>query len=219
MKIGVAIPCYSGHIEKLYNLLDSIENQTLLPDKVVISCSSTKELKINRDYNFCLQIILNEEQKNVSQNRNIAGLNLNNMDYITFIDADDIMHPQRIEFLFKTFQSTNSDIILHNYHFGESTDIFKYYETVNFRINSMTKCYSGCITHYDKDSNFKIHHGHVSVKRHIFEKVKFPEEEDFHTREDSVFCFFVFSLPDITNAYIVNELSLYNPSSTGGYKC
>ncbi len=37
------------------------------------------------------------------------------MDYITFIDADDIMHPQRIEFLLKGFQTYDSDIILHNY--------------------------------------------------------------------------------------------------------
>ena len=37
MKIGVAIPCYYGHIQRLYDLLDSIEKQTIIPDKVVVS--------------------------------------------------------------------------------------------------------------------------------------------------------------------------------------
>ena len=41
IKIGVAIPCYQGHIERLFDLLKSIKNQTILPDKVVVSCSST----------------------------------------------------------------------------------------------------------------------------------------------------------------------------------
>ena len=29
MKIGVAIPCYKGHIEKLFELLDSIQNNNI----------------------------------------------------------------------------------------------------------------------------------------------------------------------------------------------
>jgi hypothetical protein len=42
MKIGVAIPCYYGHIDQLFFLLDSIEKQTILPDKVSVSCSSSQ---------------------------------------------------------------------------------------------------------------------------------------------------------------------------------
>jgi GT2 family glycosyltransferase len=43
MKIGIAIPCYNGHVELLFKLLNSIQNQTILPNKVVVSCSSTRE--------------------------------------------------------------------------------------------------------------------------------------------------------------------------------
>ena len=63
MKIGVSIPCYYGHISHLTNLLDSIENQTRQPDKVVVSCSSTKELFETKQYSFPLEIIITEEHK------------------------------------------------------------------------------------------------------------------------------------------------------------
>jgi len=49
MKIGVAIPSYIGHKNLLQDVLDSIENQTRLPDKVVVSYSSAAE---NDDFYF-----------------------------------------------------------------------------------------------------------------------------------------------------------------------
>ena len=63
MKIGVAIPCYKGHIIRLFELLDSIEKQTRHPDKVVVSCSSTSEFLNSKDYSFPLQIIITEQHK------------------------------------------------------------------------------------------------------------------------------------------------------------
>jgi glycosyltransferase involved in cell wall biosynthesis len=119
MKIGIAIPCYNGHVELLFKLLNSIQNQTILPNKVVVSCSSTREEEFDFEkislYTFSLQIITSEDKKCAAENRNIDASNLTDMDYLTFIDADDIMHPQRIELLLKAFQEHDSDIILHNY--------------------------------------------------------------------------------------------------------
>jgi glycosyltransferase involved in cell wall biosynthesis len=221
MKIGVAVPCYYGHIQRLYELLDSIEKQTMLPDKVVISSSSTSVFKFNKDYSFPLEVIVTEDKQNASKNRNVAASKLNDMDYITFIDADDVMHPQRIEFLLKGFQTYDSDIILHNYFNSTQGNIecfFKNFEEFKIRTNTLIKCWSGCITHINGYSNNidKIHHGQVTVKREIFEQIHFPEEREFETKEDCVFCYRVFSLPNIKHLYIQNEMSYYNPSCTGG---
>jgi glycosyltransferase involved in cell wall biosynthesis len=221
MKIGVAIPCYYGHIQRLYDLLDSIEKQTILPNKVVVSSSSTKDFKNDKIYNFPLEVIVTEEKQNASKNRNIAASKLNDMDYITFIDADDLMHPQRIEFLLKGFQQHNSDIILHNYFESSKGSVNSFLETkqeIKIRTHTLIQNWSGCITHINgyNASIDKIHHGKVTVKREIYEKVQFPEEPEFETKEDCVFCYRVFSLPNIKDAYIQNEISYYNPSCTGG---
>ena len=221
MKIGLAIPCYYGHIQRLYDLLESIEKQTILPDKVVVSSSSTIVFKYNKEYNFPLEVIVTEDKQNASKNRNIAASKLNDMDYITFIDADYIMHPQRIEFLLKGFQTYDSDIILHNYFEwtkGTIESFFHNFEEIKIRTDTLIQGWSGCITHINgySDRVDKIHHGQVTVKRTIFEQVQFPEEREFETKEDCVFCYRVFSLPNIKHSYIQNELSYYNPSNTGG---
>jgi len=219
MKIGVAIPCYKGHIIRLFELLDSIEKQTRHPDKVVVSCSSTSEFLNSKDYSFPLQIIITEQHKNAAQNRNIAITKLSDMDYITFIDADDTMHPQRIEILLKVFEEHDCDVILHNFFMNsnESNEFIKI-ENIQVKPNSLKQCWSDRIVHKDTDNNtHHIHHGQVTLKRYILDKVNFPEEVEFNWREDSVFCHKVFGLENIKNAYIVNELSYYSPSKTGGF--
>ena len=218
MKIGVAIPCYYGHINKLFNLLDSIDSQTIIPNKVVVSSSSTDKLDIPKKYKFDLDLIVIKEKMNAAQNRNNAISKLLDMDYVTFMDADDIMHPQRIEILLNTFQTYDSDIILHNYQNKPYSDenIFKPINHINVRTNTLIKSWSGCITHingYD-DRIDKIHHSQVTVKNWILDVVKFPEEAEFNRKEDCVFCYRVFSLANIKHAYILNELSYYSPSNT-----
>jgi len=219
MKIGVAIPCYNGHINQLFDLLDSIQNQTIIPDQVIVSSSSTTDFKINKEYSFPLEIIITEDKKNAAQNRNIAASYLSDMDYITFIDADDIMHPQRIEVLLKVIDACTSDIILHNFYTEKELNnnlIFEKIEIINVRTYSLIPSWSGCITHINgyNDKIDRIHHSQVTVKKTIFELVKFPEEFKFHRKEDSIFCHRVFSLPNIKNAYIKNKLSYYKPSNT-----
>ena len=147
MKIGVAIPCYKGHITRLFELLDSIEKQTRVPDKVVVSCSSTDDFTHCKEYNFSLEIVITSEKKTAAQNRNIAISRLATMDYITFIDADDIMHPQRIEILLKVFHEYDCDIILHNFLL-EKKD-FEKIEDIQVLNDSLMQCESGCLRHKD----------------------------------------------------------------------
>jgi len=223
MKIGVAIPSYVGHIEHLFKLLDSIQNQTHLPDKVVVSCSSTKNTDFDlyvekiKQFTFLLEIVIIEEKKNAAQNRNIAASKLTGVDYITFIDADDVMHPQRIEILLQVFKEDDCDIILHNYFLNVNfeNNLFKKIECneIILRINSLRQHWSGCIEHINYFDE-SIHHSQVSVKKSIFDIIQFPEETEFNRKEDCIFCHRVFNLPNIKNAYIGNKLSYYAPSNT-----
>lgn len=222
MKIGVAVPCYIGHVKQLLNLLDSLEKQTVLPDKVVVSSSSTEKLEIHNKYSFPIAIITCVDKKTAAENRNIAASYLLDMDYITFFDADDIMHPQRIEILHKVFYENQTDVILHNFYYdtelSKPEDLPKI-EHIEIRNNMLIPAPSGCVTHvygYD-DSVDRIHHGQVSIKKELFYKVTFPEEDEFLSREDCIFCNRLLHIEGVKNTYIVNKLSYYKPSSTLGY--
>jgi glycosyltransferase involved in cell wall biosynthesis len=215
MKIGVAIPCFINHIERCYELLDSINNQTRLPDQVVISCSSSKATDfVQKDYKFPLVVVTTEVRQNAALNRYIAASKLQT-DIICFFDADDLMHPQRLEALDTAFQNS-VDIVLHNYMFEkECLTPFPVLSTFDIQYNILKQCYSGCITFHQNDRNYRLAHGHVSVTRAVFDRVKFPVESEYETREDCVFCHRIFGLPSIRSGYIPYPLSKYIPSRTG----
>jgi glycosyltransferase involved in cell wall biosynthesis len=206
MRIGVAIPCYIKHITKCLELLDSINAQTRLPDEVVVSCSSTVQDQFPiHEYKFQLQVLTTEERKNSSMNRNIAASTLTT-DIICFFDADDLMHPQRLEAIEKAFLE-GSDVVLHSYYINKECDQpFPILSDFTLKSNILFRCISGCIKTYDLE---RIHHGHVSVSKEIYEQLKFPEEHEYQTREDCVFCYRVFSLPNIRSSYIPHPLSKY----------
>jgi len=120
LKVGVAIPCYIYHLPKLRFLLESIVNQTVKPDYVVVSCSSTKsdnvevqQLLSTYSQKFTLTILTTQERKNASENRNIASRYLRELqvDIISYIDADDLMCSQRLEFIKSIFEKTRCPFI------------------------------------------------------------------------------------------------------------
>ena len=209
-RIGVAIQCFVKHISHCLRLLDALEQQTRQPDEVVVSCSSTQEFP-RKEYSYPLTIVCTEKKQNASTNRNCAATRLTT-DIICFFDADDEMHPQRLEVIERSFHQT--DILLHS--FFEESEFHLSYPSIDMTTypmirNQLHQAPSGCIT---LDHIQRIHHGQVSVLRNIFAQVQFPEEPEYEVREDCVFCFRVFGLPNIQSVYLPIPLSKYRPSWT-----
>ena len=210
--LGVAIPCYNKHISKLLRLLDSIEAQTMKPDVVSISCSSTKEEEFPklREYSFPVLVHTTPERKNAAQNRNIASRRLDT-ELISYMDADDEMHPKRIEGIMLAF-SEPCDIVLHSYLLDKETES-EYTDIKEFNISRerLSQCRSGCIRLEGVVCGIsgRIHHSQVSVRREIFEASPYSESKDDEVKEDCVFCYNVFNLPGIKSAYIADPLSKY----------
>jgi len=106
--LSVCIPCVEKHVKYLDGCMNSIYNQTVLPDEVIVSISSCvvetidTVSRILTKYNNRLKfiIIYTEEKKYAGENRNIA-LKKAGSEIISFIDADDYMYEERI-FLIKT---------------------------------------------------------------------------------------------------------------------
>ena len=78
----------------------------------------------------------------------------------------------------------------------------------------LDKCHTGCIKFKNNNPDARIHHAQPSVPRHIFEKVQFPEDPAYELKADCVFCYNVFSLPNIRSAYVPLPLSKYIETRT-----
>jgi len=210
--LGVAIPCYHGHINILKNLLDSIEKQTRKPDMVVVSCSGTNDTPYTQDqYSFPLKIITNPNKMNAAQNRNIAA-NVLDTDIISFMDADDQMHFQRLEIIEKAFEN-DIVILIHSTIIGFDNPDIKY-DNIVFDINRLGIYPCGwMIVHLDNPQNF-VTNGHVSIHKKIFNLIKYNESPSYHGKEDSVFTSDIIKMFPNNTGYCPVALSKYVPSGT-----
>jgi glycosyltransferase involved in cell wall biosynthesis len=217
MKIGIAIPCFINHINACYRLLDSIDKQTRLPDQVIVSCSSSKLSDfILKTYRFPLIVLVTAEHQNAAQNRNKAADHLET-DIITFIDADDSMHPQRLEAIEQAFEDSGTTIVLHSFLLNEECEQpFPFFVKFVPEKNILNQCYSGCIKFVNNDPVSRIHHSQASVRQSAYKAVRFPEDKASEGREDCRFCYGVFSLPGTQSSYLRYPLSKYSPSKTMG---
>ena len=208
--IGIAIPCYHGHVTILTTLLNNIEKQSRKPDMVVVSCSGVQSIHQEK-YSYPLQIVMTPDKLNTAQNRNIAA-KLLHTDIITFMDADDQMHFQRLEMIEKAFEH-NIDLFLHNYIHGFDTPDVTY-ENITFDINKLEiNPWGYGARHIERPYDDIIHNGHSSISKKVFESVQFNESPSCHGKEDSVFNADVIRMFPNT-AYCPHILSKYVPSST-----
>jgi glycosyltransferase involved in cell wall biosynthesis len=210
--IGVAIPCYKFHIPSLKRCLDSIEAQTVKPQEVIVACSSCKSSDIpfsSYNYSFTLRVLPRPERRNAAENRNYAASFLTT-DIITFFDADDEMHPQRLEAITKAFQQHPSlDIVLHSFLEGEENNKpYEIHTSFDFKPQSLQKSPTGCAV-YKPNWGARIHHSQVSVSRFIYGRVQFKEDPGNERREDAIFCGDILGMDNCQNVYIATPLSKY----------
>lgn len=213
MRIGVAIPCYKYHVPVLKRCLDSIEAQTRKPDEVVVGCSSVEAEDIPvYTYSFSLRILRRPGRHNAAENRNYAMTALTT-DIVSFFDADDVMHPQRVEAIETVMNSNPScDIIFHNYWMNnDTTKPFETYTSFDIRPNSLARNSHGWGVYHKNNCSLGIHHGQISVSKRAFSNVKFNETTQYERCEDSIYCGEVMALkdPECTHIYIANPLSKY----------
>jgi glycosyltransferase involved in cell wall biosynthesis len=207
MNLSVIVSCYKPHLQKLLRLLDSINVQTILPYEVIVSCSSTEtsELPNFPYYKFKFQILTSKERQNAAKNRNIAA-DCATGTYLTFIDADDIMHPQRIEALM-TAINNGAEFVMHNFlSKSELTKDFLNHTEFTIEYDCLAPAPSGCVVHkYNKP----IHHSMSTVLKNCFHKIRFNEGQSYERREDAVFCNNIVRL-GVKTGYINEKIAKYD---------
>lgn len=180
MKIALIIPSWIEDKERISFLLESIEKQTRKPDIVVLCISSIPlDMEISfPGFSLPLQIEKTEKQHTAAQNRN-RGILLVKEDYdiLSFIDSDDHMHPQRLEYIEKAFQESNYSGILHGYH-ADMIENFKGWELYNNQIPLSRKV----------GNNFKVcQNGHISMLSSVTDDLLFPTDKLTVGKEDTLF--------------------------------
>lgn len=204
--LGVVIPCHKPYIPYLKECLDSIERQTVKPSYAIVVCSSSKDEDIPegyKEYSFPLGIVTREDERNQAENRN-QGSAMIGTDFISFFDADDVMHPQRLEIVRKSI--ANADILLHG--FQVDAPIFSHIQTPTVFANQLIRGPTGCAV-FTPNWNAPIHHSQVTVRATVMENVRFREEPEFKRREDSLFCGDVLATKGVCSTYVADPLSWY----------
>lgn len=208
--IGVAIPCYKPHHHFLNRMIDSIVGQTRKPDQVVVSCSSW-DYDGTREFNAAgvpIKIVYARRRIVQAENRNIAA-SLLNTDIISFIDADDSMHPKRLEYILHAFEEKRCDGIVHNYQRVNRGS------TAPYEVEDEFLCENepirknpdalGCLTRADGH----IHHAHLSIRRDVLSRFRYPIEERYYRIEDAVYLTMLVD-NGLTILYLHNKLSQYS---------
>lgn len=116
--VSIVIPCFNSQ-DTLLSTLDSVAKQTYKDYEVIIiddgSTDNTKtlvkEFFENKDiiYHYIYQ-----ENSGVASARN-KGIKSAIGEYIAFLDADDMWHPQKLEILLSIMKKYNLNVLGHNY--------------------------------------------------------------------------------------------------------
>lgn len=110
--LSVIIPCYNGE-KYIKKCIHSIMQQTYKSlEIIVIDDGST-----DNSYQICSEIakddsriqVIHQENKGLPATRKI-GINISHGFYVTFVDADDWIHPQMYEYMMNGIIQENADI-------------------------------------------------------------------------------------------------------------
>lgn len=192
--ISIIIPCIKRDSEKINKLIISIENQTKKPNEIVISYSGVTNLdsenlkiKLKKLTNIDIKIISSLDKKYAGENRNIAAKNSKG-DILMFFDADDIMKENRIERIMNLFNKYDCNAVLHSFKNNNINKNSKNNKLKMYDGNFLYNLHKNTKTIYlDIKNEKKIHHGHISIKRNVFNNIQFRFDEKYKRGQDSKF--------------------------------
>jgi len=112
--IDVIIPVKERY-KLLLSALDSIENQTVVPDRVwIVDDCSNEKIDNFKKYKFPITLIRNEINRGPSYSCNLASKK-SSSDYIAILETDDLWKPTKIEKQLNKAKEKNLDFIYCNY--------------------------------------------------------------------------------------------------------
>lgn len=177
-KISLIIPCAYMHAPHLYQLLNLIEQQTVLPHEVIISIGEVNRVPShiieaieNKKWAFVFKLLKSNSVNYTGKNRNIA-CSYASGDVFVLQDADDIPHPQRIEVIKYFFENYHVDFLMHHLSMARTPK-----DIINFtKIADLDKVSIDWGTDYESIFiQHKFTNGNVSISRKLFNEMQWVE--------------------------------------------
>ena len=139
--ISVVIPHYNHQLH-ITKTIDSILKQTVQPDEIIIVDDMSDNIELTKKTfeqfsgNNKIKVINSDKKLYAAGARNL-GASISTSDIIQFFDADDIMHPQRLEIIKQTFNMYDdiSAVMTGNIKFDKENIFFPNYELDKIKEN------------------------------------------------------------------------------------
>lgn len=166
----VIVPCIPTHVKFLEEFVNDIKNQTRQPNRIIIALSQTNE-KESKELEKSLNKILNKvsvistEKIQKSWDNRDRGAVYSDADVYCFLDADDRVHPQRIEAAMEKFEKNNVKFLLCEKIENNLIGLKKKYDKSSFSFISGKTIYDNEIKKYGKFA-IEIRHFDVDINYH-----------------------------------------------------
>lgn len=138
--ITLAIPCWKLHWRLLPDIIDSLQRQTQLPNQTLIVLSTdhssenlTKTASWLHQYSSLgVEVEMRVGKFRAGQHREHI-VNIARHDVVSFMDCDDVMHPQRTEIIYKMFDKHRDlnalfhlFVLMKRYSWSEKFNYFRF---------------------------------------------------------------------------------------------
>lgn len=227
MYVSVCIPAIPSDVDvSLPRLIQSINMQTFLPLEVIIVISNTSQTECaifnNRLRLMLYASVLRMFCVSKLQYQSLSRQNASTFaegSVISFIDADDIMFPNRLEVIVSLFLKHDTYMVLHSFTHDMHHKTYSIWTRVDIRDGN--ELYDIARSTIDKHAWLisEIMHSQVSVLRNVCYSVKFRTEREFYRSEDAWFVRDVISLfgrKKNTAIFINTPLSWHVPRERQG---
>lgn len=213
-KISVIVPIYNAEMF-LYRCIDSILNQSFFDfDLILIDDGSQDQSALICDkyeQKDSRIHVIHQKNKGPSAARNNGieyALKQSNSDYLTFVDSDDWLHPQYLEYMYKAAIDFSAEISMCQHQYISQDGKLR-------RVDLYKKCLVNEISAEDlmvtQSSGFNYIWGKLYAK-YCFGTLRYPENVSFG--EDNLVIFkIIFECKKIV--FINNVLYYYFYTSTG----